>query len=85
VGLAPKTLGRILRFQHVFKAQQDDAANWAEIAVACGYFDQSHLIRDFRQFTGECPSALNVSHDSLTELFMRKNRVTHSSKTLFQD
>lgn len=80
VGLTPKTLARILRFQRVFKAQQNGAANWAEIAAECGYFDQSHLIRDFRQFAGDCPSALTISHDSLTEIFMRKNRLTQSSK-----
>ena len=74
VGLTPKTLGRILRFQKVFKALESGDANWAEIAADCGYYDQSHLIRDFRQFAGECPSALTVGEDSLTELFMRKNR-----------
>lgn len=81
VGLTPKTLGRILRFQRVFKALESGAANWAEIAAECGYYDQSHLIRDFRQFAGECPSALNVPQDSLTEYFMRKNRMTQFSKT----
>lgn len=81
VGLTPKVLGRILRFQRVFKALESGAANWAEVAADCGYYDQSHLIRDFRQFAGECPSALNVPQDSLTEIFMRKNRMTHFSKT----
>jgi len=81
VGLTPRTLGRILRFQKVFKALESGAANWAEVAADCGYFDQSHLIRDFRQFAGECPSALAIPQDSLTEVFMRKNRMTQFSKT----
>ena len=81
VGITPKILGRILRFQKVFKALESGAANWAEVAAECGYYDQSHLIRDFRQFAGECPSELQVQQDSLTEVFMRKNRMTQKSKT----
>lgn len=81
VGLTPKTLGRILRFQRVFKALESGGANWADVAACCGYYDQSHLIRDFRQFAGGCPSALEIPGDSLTEKFMRKNRTSHFSKT----
>ncbi len=81
VGLTPKMLGRILRFQKVFKALESGAENWADVAAECGYYDQSHLIRDFRQFAGMCPSALEVPQDSLTEIFMRKNRTSQFSKT----
>ena len=28
---------------------------WAAISQACGYYDQAHLIRDFKQFTGSAP------------------------------
>ena len=31
--------------------------DWAEIATVCGYFDQSHLINDFEQFSGLSPTA----------------------------
>lgn len=36
----------------------DGGPRWAELAVRCGYYDQSHLIRDFRQFAGRTPAAL---------------------------
>lgn len=56
VGLSPKTLSRILRFQRALTA--DPRRGWAAIAATCGYYDQAHLIRDFREFTGAPPSQL---------------------------
>ena len=58
VGLTPKLLCRILRFQHARilaeNARQD--ADWAGTAIASGYYDQSHLIRDFQDLSGLTPS-----------------------------
>lgn len=57
VGLSPKLLSRIVRFRRVFEAyERGDGMNWAAVAVDCGYFDQAHLTRDFRQFAGEPPA-----------------------------
>jgi len=57
VGLAPKTLARIHRFQRVLGALNENrVADWSELADRCGYFDQSHLIHDFRQFAGMSPA-----------------------------
>lgn len=50
VGLAPKTYGRIDRFQSVINACRGrDRVSWSRIAVAYGFADQSHLIREFRR------------------------------------
>ncbi len=54
VGIAPKLLARILRFQHAV-ALADSGLGWAEISAGCGYYDQAHLIRDFHQFAGASP------------------------------
>jgi len=56
VGLAPKTVGRIMRFHGAL--QRIGAAtrvNWAELAADCGYADQAHFNRDFRDFAGDSP------------------------------
>lgn len=53
-GLSPKHLSRVLRFRHAF-ALGARGLPWSLIAVETGYFDQAHLIRDFREFTGRTP------------------------------
>ena len=56
IGLAPKTLGRVLRFERVSHVlQQVEEPRLAEVALDCGYYDQAHLNRDFRQFAGTTP------------------------------
>ena len=58
VGLTPKRFARVRRFQRVLTAITSGAATpWAELALACGYFDQAHLIHDFNAFSGLHPTA----------------------------
>lgn len=57
VGLTPKVFCRVLRFQQVRTlADQHEKPDWAGIASTCGYFDQSHLINDFQEFSGFSPT-----------------------------
>ena len=61
VGLTPKMFCRILRFQRArVLAEKLSAPDWAQLAVACGYFDQSHLIKDFKEFSGSTPNIYSV-------------------------
>src|SRR5262249_6251326 len=58
VGLTPKLYGRVRRFQRARElVREATEPDWAKVAVACGFFDQSHLIRDFREFSGLSPLA----------------------------
>jgi AraC-like DNA-binding protein len=57
VGLPPKLLARILRFEHALELADGGGIGWAEIAQRCGYYDQAHMIGDFQQFTGHSPTA----------------------------
>ena len=65
VGLSPKLFCRILRFQRArVLTDRNKKPDWADIALDCGYFDQSHLINDFHEFSGMTPteySALRAS------------------------
>ena len=85
VGVSPKLLSRILRFQQVFRAVAKANTDWALIAVQCGYYDQAHLIRDFRQFAGQTPAVLFDDFSRLTELFTRKQRRSDFSNTARQE
>jgi AraC-like DNA-binding protein len=56
-GLGPKHLSRVLRFRRAC-ALAARGESWLRVAVEAGYFDQAHLIRDFREFTGSTPMSV---------------------------
>lgn len=56
IGRPPKIVARILRFERLNTLMDRAAApDWAELAYACGYADQAHMIREFRHFAGTTP------------------------------
>lgn len=58
VGMSPKRFERIARFDRAIRAARENAgATWASIAAATGYYDQAHLIDDFRAIAGATPGA----------------------------
>jgi AraC-like DNA-binding protein len=58
VGMGPKTIARIARFNRAqAMAASADADGWADIAAACGYADQAHLVREFSALAGTTPGA----------------------------
>jgi AraC-like DNA-binding protein len=81
VGISPKLLARIVRFQQVFRAVERCNTAWADVAVECGYYDQPHLIRDFNQFAQQTPAVLFARQSQFTESFTRKARTSHFSNT----
>lgn len=59
-GVSPKYLRRILRFRRAVEgaraaSRSTTCPSGARLAVACGYYDQAHFIREFREFSGSTP------------------------------
>jgi AraC-like DNA-binding protein len=76
VGLSPKKLSRIVRFQRLVRiARRPGPFAWAEAAARCGYFDQAHLIRDVREFSGAAPPGLREGARDFTAPFVSEERL----------
>jgi AraC-like DNA-binding protein len=56
VGMTPKMAARLIRFEMVRRRLAGGSQGWARIAAEAGYSDQSHLVREFRQFSGLTPT-----------------------------
>ena len=62
VGATPKLIASLVRFERVMRDARDAASiGWADLALAHGYFDQSHLVREVRRFTGLTPTQARTS------------------------
>lgn len=61
VGVSPKVFARIVRVRRVIDAaratQSAAGPNWAALASSGGYYDQAHLVDEFRELTGLTPTA----------------------------
>ncbi len=56
VGISPKLFARITRFNYALLMKiQNISNNWTEISHKCGYYDQMHFIKEFKEFAGNTP------------------------------
>ena len=61
VGMSPKMWCRIHRFQTAVRALHNGVdVPWGELALRCGYYDQSHFANDFRAFSGINPTTYSA-------------------------
>jgi AraC-like DNA-binding protein len=81
VGISPKLFCRMQRFQRVFAAMDRPDSSWVSAAMDCGYYDQAHLIRDYREFSGKAPNSLLAQDMDLSRRFVRADAMSHFSKT----
>jgi AraC-like DNA-binding protein len=57
IGLTPKEVARVLRFEHAYQlATTETPPGWADLSATAGYADQAHLVREWRGFTGYAPT-----------------------------
>lgn len=72
IGLSPKFYSRIIRFNHIFHLVQEKQVKWSEIAQLSGFYDQSHFISNFQEFTGEDPSKYFFDDPTLANFFLKR-------------
>jgi AraC-like DNA-binding protein len=70
-GLSPGLFSKIARFQRSLQLLTQNDLPLTTIAYTCGYYDQSHFIKDFRSFTGAAPSQFQPALS--TDLFVTMN------------
>ncbi|KAA9331414.1 AraC family transcriptional regulator [Hymenobacter busanensis] len=59
VGMSPKLFARVARFARAYRLKdQQPALDWQDVVYQCGYYDQMHLIKDFKLFAAVTPSVL---------------------------
>jgi AraC-like DNA-binding protein len=66
VGVSPKMFARIARFRRVLHSAPAAHADWTDVALSAGYFDQSHFIAEFREFAGMSPVPFFLSRNETT-------------------
>jgi AraC-like DNA-binding protein len=65
---------RIMRFQRLLTIlETSEEIEFADASVACGYYDQSHMNRDFASFAGTSPTAFLKASHRLSAAFVTGN------------
>lgn len=72
IGLPPKRYCRIIRFNYIFEVMKEQKDSWVRTALQSGFFDQSHFIKNFKEFTGEEPSSYGFDEVNLANFFLQK-------------
>ena len=70
VGISPMALARVVRFQRFLSlAKECPNMNLTDASMECGYYDQSHFIKDFRAFAGVSPSSFLEEKHPISDFF----------------
>ena len=70
IGATPKQFLRVVRFQNaLYEKSKDPGWNLTELSHKCGYFDQAHMINDFRKFSGVTPKQFFSDCEPFSDYF----------------
>lgn len=76
MGYSPKIFSRLIRFSKAYRLkEQQPYLSWTNIAHSCGYFDQMHLIRDFKDFTDALPGTVAKQINNAPALLQEHLRI----------
>ncbi len=74
IGLSPKQFQRIVRFNKTLESiNQGMAINWAQLSLDCGFYDQAHFIKEFKNFSGLNPTEYlseNVTYTNYIPIYL---------------
>ncbi|MFK4305070.1 AraC-like DNA-binding protein [Paenibacillus sp. RC254] len=82
IGISPKKFSEVVRFQSVLRSiQSGDPLDWTELALKYSFFDQAHLIRDFRRFYGDSPLTAAKDFRRLSDFYNTRPEASVILKT----
>jgi AraC-like DNA-binding protein len=75
VGLPPKALCRIVRLQRALRMIErgTPSLDWVRLALDCGYYDQPHFIKDFKEFSGKEPTSFLSEANAMSDHFTQSS------------
>ena len=70
VGLTPKRYSRLARFQKIvsFLERREGFSDWTSLALEFGFFDHSHMVKDFQAFAGTAPGRFADATAGIVEI-----------------
>jgi len=70
IGLTPKQFMKVLRLQHtLYIKQHSPTISLTQLSIVSGYYDQAHMIHDFKQLTGHTPRQYFKECDPYSDYF----------------
>ncbi|ALP36810.1 AraC family transcriptional regulator [Paenibacillus sp. IHB B 3084] len=82
IGISPKKFSEVVRFQSVLQSiQSGGPLDWTELALEHSFFDQAHLIRDFRRFYGDSPLTAAKDFRRLSDFYNTRPEASVILKT----